>query len=326
MADCSSLKSITLGGPNPLNLYGNFASGSPVENLHLRGNVKPNIVFANGGLKNIQTVEFTDYCNEIADNTFQYCTGLTEIDFSNIRTIGRSAFADCTGLTAVDLSSIEEIGSFAFDGCTNLKSVKLGNKTTEIPDCFSKTGITSLTIPNNVTSFYAPRYCKQLVSVRIGDGVTQNNGYFSGCDALKSIYYGSSVTSVALNPSSVRTIESANPTPPQASYFSNEVYQNCELIVPFGASDAYKNAMNWKYFYKITEADLTGIESIEADTEMPLLEIVDGLVKINTRSSASIYSLDGKAIRNMPAGQHQIELRSGVYILVSGSSSRKFRI
>lgn len=71
---------------------------------------------------------------------------------------------------------------------------------------------------------------------------------------------------------------------------------------------------------------MTGIESIEADTEMPLLEIVDGLVKINTRSSASIYSLDGKAIRNMPAGQHQIELRSGVYILVSGSSSRKFRI
>ena len=316
---CTNLKSITIGGPIPLRCS-NFAKHSPVESITLRGNLA-NVQLSD--LKTLTTVRLTDYCDAIDKYAFYSCFGLKEIYFGNIKSIGYNAFGYCTSLTSADLSKVEEIGNQAFNNCTNLASVKFGDKITKIPDCLSKSGITALNIPDNVTSFTTPDNCENLATVTIGDGVTQCSGVFYGCTSLQSVRFGKNTTAVYLQPKSIRKIISANPVPPKASNFQKEVYELGELIVPIGAADAYRNAQYWKNFYKITEVDMAGVDDILADTDAPEIEIGDGHLDIQSPYPTSIYSIDGKLVEMLQAGMHRIDLSRGMYIIVTGNTTRK---
>lgn len=316
---CTNLKSITIGGPIPLRCS-NFAKHSPVESITLRGNLA-NVQLSD--LKTLTTVRLTDYCDAIDKYAFYSCFGLKEIYFGNIKSIGYNAFGYCTSLTSADLSKVEEIGNQAFNNCTNLANVKFGDKITKIPDCLSKSGITALNIPDNVTSFTTPGNCENLATVTIGDGVTQCSGVFYGCTSLQSVRFGKNTTAVYLQPKSIRKIISANPVPPKASNFQKEVYELGELIVPIGAADAYRNAQYWKNFYKITEVDMAGVDDILADTDAPEIEIGDGHLDIQSPYPTSIYSIDGKLVEMLQAGMHRIDLSRGMYIIVTGNTTRK---
>lgn len=316
---CTNLKSITIGGPIPLRCS-NFAKHSPVESITLRGNLA-NVQLSD--LKTLTTVRLTDYCDAIDKYAFYSCFGLKEIYFGNIKSIGYNAFGYCTSLTSADLSKVEEIGNQAFNNCTNLASVKFGDKITKIPDCLSKSGITALNIPDNVTSFTTPDNCENLATVTIGDGVTQCSGVFYGCTSLQSVRFGKNTTAVYLQPKSIRKIISANPVPPKASNFQKEVYELGELIVPIGAADAYRNAQYWKNFYKITEVDMAGVDDILADKDAPEIEAGNGYIDIQSPYATFVYSIDGRLVEALQPGKHHVDLRHGMYILVSGNFSHK---
>ncbi|MBR1766300.1 MAG: leucine-rich repeat domain-containing protein, partial [Bacteroidales bacterium] len=68
------------------------------------------------------------------------------------------------------------------------------------PSAFSgRSGLTSVTIPNSVTSIgnYAFRGCSGLTSVSIPNSVTSIESYaFYGCSGLTSVTIGNSVTSI----------------------------------------------------------------------------------------------------------------------------------
>ncbi len=317
---CINLKSITIGGPQPLNTS-RIAQHSPVESLTLRGNITGS-QFKH--LKSLKKVIFSDYCDEIGSSAFNGCTELTDVDFSNIKTIRSWAFSDCTGLTSTDLSSVEVIENAAFNNCTNLANVKFGDKITKIPDCLSNSGISALNIPDNVTSFTTPANCESLTTVTIGDGVTQCNGGFAWCTSLQNIRFGKNTASVYLQPKSVRKITCANPVPPKASNFQKDVYELGELIVPIGAADAYRNAQYWKNFYKITEVDMAGVEDIITDSDAPDIKINNGYIEIDSQYPVSIYSIDGKLVNMLSPGNHHIDLPHGMYILSAGTTIRKF--
>lgn len=317
---CMNLKSITIGGAATLRCS-NFATHSPVESITLRGNLS-NVRFSN--LQTLTTVKFTNYCDVIDDYTFFDCPGLKDVDFSNIKSIGWYAFQNCTNLTSVDISNVEEIGIYAFHNCTNLANVKFGEKITKIPECLNYSGITTLNIPDNVTSFTTPSNCENLATVTIGDGVTQCSGGFYGCTSLQSVRFGKNTTSVYVQPKSVRKIISANPVPPKASNFQKEVYELGELIVPTGAADAYRNAQYWKNFYKITEVDMAGVEDIITDSDAPDIKINNGYIEIDSQYPVSIYSIDGKLVKMLSPGTHHIDLPHGMYILSAGTTIRKF--
>ena len=93
------------------------------------------------------------------------------------------------------------MGSSAFYGCSGLTSITIPNSVTSIGGyAFSNcSGLTSVTIPNSVTSIggYAFSNCSGLTSVTIGNSVTSiGSSAFSGCIGLTSITIPNSVTTI----------------------------------------------------------------------------------------------------------------------------------
>ena len=142
-----------------------------------------------------------------------------------VTTIGGWAFRECSNITSVSIpSTVTEIGSKAFENCTNLKTAKLPENIKKINSeafyncnnlsdeitikegttieklAFSKTGISKVTIENNiiipVNSF---DNCPNLESIEICDDVqilTGRNGElapFSHCENLKTVTMGKNI-------------------------------------------------------------------------------------------------------------------------------------
>ena len=93
------------------------------------------------------------------------------------------------------------IAAVAFSGCEGLTSITIPNSVTSIVHgAFSRcSSLTSITIPNSVTSIgeYAFYHCTSLTSVTIPNSVTSiGEGAFDGCTGLTSITIPNSVTSI----------------------------------------------------------------------------------------------------------------------------------
>ena len=181
----------------------------------------------------------------IADEAFFSCDGLTSVSIPNsVTSIGAWAFEHCSGLTSVTIgNSVTSIGRRAFyctgwynshsNGLLYLDNWLLGYKgdkptgnmniiegTRGIADfAFYDCGLTSVTIPNSVTS--------------IGSCA------FSGCSGLTSI--------ASLN---------NTPLTLQSYVFYSVDKANCIVWVPRGSANAYKDADGWKDFQNIRELAL----------------------------------------------------------------------
>lgn len=163
----------------------------------------------------------------IGDYAFYQCTGLTSATIgSSVRTIGERAFSNCTGLTSVvfnadsctragrsiGLTGFSDYGAQdyrAFRNCTNITSFTFGNNVKVIPDhlCYYLTGLTSVIIPESVTSIgrWAFHNCIGLTSVVFNADSCTYAGYyyssnyqatlwaFKGCSNITSFTFGSNV-------------------------------------------------------------------------------------------------------------------------------------
>ena len=120
-------------------------------------------------------------------------------------------------------------------------------------DC---TSLSSVTIPNSVTSLYtgAFRNCTSLTSITIPSGVTYvGEASFNQCTSLTSVTLPSGVTEIATyafyNCTSLQSVTIEATTPPTLG--DTQVFKytnNCPIYVPCESIDTYKAANKWSYY------------------------------------------------------------------------------
>ncbi len=188
----------------------------------------------------LESIKLPNSVASIGGSAFKGCSSLTSVTIPNsVTSIGYWAFSGCTGLTKVIVNdiaawygisfkgetsnplyyakhlycdenmeikeleipnSMTSIGDYAFSYCTSLTSVTIPNSVTSIYGTFSGcTSLTSITIPNSVTRIGEGAFngCSSLTSVTIPNSVTRIGSYaFKGCSSLTSVTIPNSATSI----------------------------------------------------------------------------------------------------------------------------------
>ena len=192
------------------------------------------------------------------------------------------------------------IGNDAFLGCTGLTSIEIPNSVTSIRgSAFSGcTGLTSIEIPNSVTSIRGSAFsgCTGLTSIEIPNSVTSiGSSAFSGCSNLETLYISNTIESIGdyafAECNNILDIKTGSKKAITASenVFSSDAYNNACLHVPEGRKFAYEETAPWNKFY-IVEMDFTGIDKVKAE---------NGKVK-------TVYDLQGRKVENPTNGVYII--------------------
>ena len=169
-------------------------------------------------------------------------------------------------------------------------------------DAFYKSGITSVTIPNSVTSISENAFldCHQLEFVTIGNSVTT-----IGEHAFRYCYRLTELVSLAVDPPICGIGR-------YSSAFGDGVNRKtCRLFVPKESINKYKAAKDWKEFKYISEC--SSVDDVSVDTQDAVCEV---------------YNLQGVRVGS---GMREAEITAdalphGVYILVSPQGRKKVKI
>ncbi|MEE1365723.1 MAG: leucine-rich repeat protein, partial [Muribaculaceae bacterium] len=258
---CSGLTSIEI--PNSVTSIGGDAFGwcSGLTSVTIGNSVTSIGDYAFESCSGLTSIEIPNSVTSIGDYAFSDCSGLTSVEIGNsVTSIGNYAFYSCESLTSIEIgNSVTSIGKFAFEGCENLTSVVWNVKKCSDFSFSSRPfkncpNITSFTFGDEVE--HIPAYLcynlSKLTSIQIPNSVTSIGGTaFEGCKSLTSIVIGNSVTSIRDHAfaycSSLTKITCMATTPPTIESYTFSNY-SAKLHVPSGCKSAYKSAIYWKNF------------------------------------------------------------------------------
>ena len=167
----------------------------------------------------------------ITSHTFSNGNGVIKFD-GNVTSIGYRAFWGCSDLISVTLpDSVTTIGDYAFCSCSGLKRITIHNTVTSVGD-------------------YAFKDCGAITCVAIGEGVTSiPEGAFYGCGSLTSIVIPNNITSIGDYAfkycDSIDGYYFLSTTPPTITTNAFADDSGCDIYVPEGYVNTYKEATNW---------------------------------------------------------------------------------
>ena len=169
------------------------------------------------------------------------------------------------------ITSFEELSYFtnlifidrsAFWGCSGLTSITIPNSVTSIgSSAFSGcSGLTSITIPNSVTSIgdCAFGFCGGLTSVTIGNSVKSIGFYaFGDCTSLTSINIPKSVTSIGDQAfSGCSGLTSIN-IPNSVTSIGESAFWDCSGLTSITIPNSVTSIGNWAFYYCSGLASIT---------------------------------------------------------------------
>ena len=231
------------------------------------------------GCEGLTSVTIGNGVTSIGQGAFYGCEGLTSITIPNsVKFIGIGVFSGCTRLTSINVAE-DNLNYASIDGVLYSK-----DKKTLIMYPKGKTG--SFTIPNGVTSIgdeddYAScefEDCTGLTSITIPNSVTSIwFGAFRGCTGLTSM-----------------TVEATNPPLAGDQYGNGLEMPNYDipLYVPAGSVDTYKAADEWKKFTNIQAIPATGVNEAAAK-KSEVKKIIDRNGIIYIEKDGMRYFLNG---------------------------------
>ena len=185
-----------------------FRDCSQIRFISIPNSVKSVWGYAFLGCNGLESVDLGSSVTNIGSYAFEGCTALTSVVIpKSVTSIGEAPFRGCSSLESI----VVEAGCVGYDSRDNCNAIIdktnswlgplliQGCKNTVVPTgfqlvisnyAFSGTGLTSLELPQGVTSIreYAFQNCSSLTSITIPSRVSEISAYtFSGCSSLSSI-------------------------------------------------------------------------------------------------------------------------------------------
>lgn len=208
----------------------------------------------------------------------------------------------------------------AFENCKSIKSVKLPATVVSIQqNCFAGCeNLESFEMPSSVTFWGNNMFQndKGLLTAQINDAVDNIPvNAFINCTSLKTVVIGKNVQKIynnAFNPCwKLETLTVKAEIPPTftgTQWFYEPVYETCELIVPAGCGEAYRNAEVWKNFRKITDPS----EPTRSDAAISAEYFIDrdpGVGKATGLDAATGENLYTLPLEGVAPGSHIFGIR-----------------
>lgn len=189
-----------------------------------------------------QTINIPEGVTRMGEYVFEECSYLESVTFpSTLKILGTQTFRYCSNLQSVELGGIEEIGENAFFQCSKLQNIELSENVKKLGyQCFRSSGLTSIAIPESVTSFgekgtdsYGNIFdgCLSLRTVVLPENMTEiPNEMFWNCNKLTSVNIPQGVTHIRA--AAFRSCESLPEiTLPEGLVdIGNEAFRHCKQL------------------------------------------------------------------------------------------------
>ena len=313
---CNSLTSVTIG--NSVTSIGNYAfeGCNSLTSVTIGNSVTSIGNYAFEYCSSLTSVTIPNSVNSIGNYAFRFCYSLTSVIIGNsVTSIGNMAFSYCN-LTNVTIPySVASIGEEAFAGCnkmtsiiwnaknnsspsqidktpfydirTKIKSFVLGSVVESIPAylCYGMEQLTSLSIPNSVTSIGESAFagCTMVQHLTIGEGVTTiDASAFANCPYLIEVKAKMKLPPVI-----------------EASVFTGcGDLSGITCYVPEGSLAYYQKLDVWKEF-NLAEKDFSEEDAIETTNNDAAVsirkELRDGQLFI--LREGKMYTIQGQEVR-----------------------------
>lgn len=183
---------------------------------------------------------------QIEDNTFKGCLALSEIDIpASVKNIGESAFDSCTGLVIVTLNEgLGSIDKYAFRSTamsqltipasvTQIKHTAFDNTDKLMFLTFSDSDTPLTMISSNLYAFYKTMFASSpLRMLYLGRDITDSleHGLFQDQTALKSITFGSGITTLNNNIFKGCTAIEKIATPSNVAHLGSAAFSGCSAL------------------------------------------------------------------------------------------------
>lgn len=245
---------------------------------------------------------------------FNECRELTDIELPEGIQSLYCAFND-NYLNSINLPNSAETIDYSFSNSSNLKSVDLKNVKTVKLTSFMNSPMLESVVINESTDSISDRCfndCESLRSIELPAKEVVIEESFNGCTAVEEII-----------------VKATQPYPFPETSFKDVDYDRCNLVVPTGSGDLYRNAEGWNRFSIIKERTLTGVENIsEVYNDITIHSVKGGLnLSCEQPCDISIFNIDGTLNGNYYVNDKiEILLPEGIYLVRTPTKTHKIII